>query len=204
MEMSARPLRLKGADRRAQIVDMAFGALAEKGFEGLRVRDVAERACINIATLHHYFPSKEALVVAIAERLEQVYATGRSTPETDAATPPSLVALRREFADVTFIRREHRQVWDVSRELIMRAARDPGVAAIVDRLNEAWCLTVQRVLAAGRDSGLFRPDLDPAAAAQTIVSALWGAAVLLRATDEQFEALYHELESWLTCESPPK
>src|SRR5918911_1825327 len=53
------------ADRRRALVDAAFRRLARDGFEGLRTRDVAADVGINIATLHYYFPTKEALVRAV-------------------------------------------------------------------------------------------------------------------------------------------
>ena len=48
--------------RRHDLVQAAFRGIAERGFEGLRTRDVAADAGVNIATLHYYFPTKEALI----------------------------------------------------------------------------------------------------------------------------------------------
>ena len=55
--------------RRQDLVLAAFELLAEKGFEGLRTRDVAARAGVNIATLHYYFPTKEALIGGVVEHV---------------------------------------------------------------------------------------------------------------------------------------
>src|SRR5919201_2689861 len=49
-------------DRRRALVLAAFNQIAERGFEGLRTRAVATEAGVNIATLHYYFPTKEALI----------------------------------------------------------------------------------------------------------------------------------------------
>src|SRR6185437_3442673 len=43
-----------GVAQRRELVLAAFNLIAEKGFEGLRTRDVAQRADLNIATLHYY------------------------------------------------------------------------------------------------------------------------------------------------------
>jgi len=48
--------------RREALVLAAYRRLAEAGFEGLTTRDVADEVGVNIATLHYYFPSKEALI----------------------------------------------------------------------------------------------------------------------------------------------
>lgn len=200
MDSEPRPVRrrLKADDRRRQIVETAFDMLAEKGFEGFRTRDVAERAGINSATLHHYFPTKETLIEGVAAHLEHRYMRDRAPmPATDEDTPAALRALRQEFADVTFFWREEPSTWAVSREFMLRAPRDPVVADIITRLNDRWRASVERVLAEGRDAGVFRDLRDPAAAALAVVGALWGSVLLAQPSRTRFDAVCHELESWL-------
>ncbi|QYN32929.1 TetR/AcrR family transcriptional regulator [Pseudonocardia sp. DSM 110487] len=203
MDSEVRPARrrLRAEDRRQQIVETAFTMVAEKGFEGLRTRDVAAHAGINSATLHHYFPTKEALVEGVAAHLEARYRHRRS-PElaTDEGAPAAVRRLRQEFADVAFFWREDQRTWAVSREFMLRAPRDEAVADLVTRLNERWCAGVERVLAEGRDAGVFRGGLDPAAAALAVVGALWGSIVLTRPTQERFAAVCREIEAGLTGE----
>jgi AcrR family transcriptional regulator len=197
MDNDERPVRrrLKADDRRRQIVETAFDTIAEKGFEGLRTRDVAERVGINSATLHHYFPSKEALVEGVADHLERLYARTRA-PTREGA----LGKLRQEFADVAFFRHEHPRTWAVSREFMLRAPRDPTVAAVITRLNERWCASVEHILAEGRDAGVFRAIRDPAAAAVAVVGALWGSVVLAEPDEARFAAICDEIEAWLTTQ----
>jgi len=51
--------------RREELVLAAYRQIAEHGFEGLRTREVAAEVGVNIATLHYYFPTKEALIGAV-------------------------------------------------------------------------------------------------------------------------------------------
>jgi AcrR family transcriptional regulator len=198
MGNEARPVRqrLKAEDRRRQIVETAFDMLAERGFEGFRTRDVAERAGINSATLHHYFPTKEALVEGVAAHLEKLYMQSRA-PERDEFAPTALRELRQEFADAAYFWREHPKTWAVSREFMLRAPRDEAVSTIITRLNERWCASVERVLADGREAGVFRSDLDPPAAALAVVGALWGAILLAQPTETRFAAVCQEIEKGL-------
>ncbi|HEX2646820.1 MAG TPA: TetR family transcriptional regulator, partial [Candidatus Dormibacteraeota bacterium] len=53
--------------RKQQLVKAAFTQIAERGFEGLRTREVAAEVGVNIATLHYYFPTKEALIRGVLE-----------------------------------------------------------------------------------------------------------------------------------------
>lgn len=144
----------------------------------------------------HYFPTKEVLVAAVATRLEEFYAThrrpGSSVPAFDARA-----RLRAEFADVAEIRRDHPKVWEVHRELVIRSDRDPAVAAVVTRLTDGWHTSVRDTLAAGRQSGDFRADVDIDRAADVIVSTLWGAATLLHASTEGLAAMADQFDAWL-------
>ncbi|MFL5863703.1 MAG: TetR/AcrR family transcriptional regulator, partial [Solirubrobacteraceae bacterium] len=64
-----------GGNRR-RLIDAAYARIAADGFEGLRTRDVAADAGVNIGTLHYYFPSKEALIHAAAQHMfQQFFAT---------------------------------------------------------------------------------------------------------------------------------
>ena len=49
-------------ERQEALVQAAYDLLAERGFEGLRTRDIAAKVGVNIATLHYYFPTKEKLI----------------------------------------------------------------------------------------------------------------------------------------------
>ncbi|MBM7788081.1 TetR/AcrR family transcriptional regulator [Tenggerimyces flavus] len=44
-----------------------YEVIRQHGLANLRTRDVAARAGITVATLHYYFPTKEALVRAVIE-----------------------------------------------------------------------------------------------------------------------------------------
>ncbi|HEY4385054.1 MAG TPA: TetR/AcrR family transcriptional regulator, partial [Ktedonobacteraceae bacterium] len=58
---------LPSDDRRHALIQAAYQSIAEKGFEGLRTREVATQVGIHSATLHHYFPTKEALIQGVVE-----------------------------------------------------------------------------------------------------------------------------------------
>ncbi|HEU0245160.1 MAG TPA: TetR family transcriptional regulator [Candidatus Limnocylindrales bacterium] len=51
-------------DTRARILDAARAAFGERGFEGASVRDIAARAGVDPALVHHYFGTKQRLFIA--------------------------------------------------------------------------------------------------------------------------------------------
>ena len=76
----------------AAILDAAEQLLAENGFEGTTTNAVAERAGVSVGSLYQYFPNKDAIVVAIADRfaegvlamLDQHIAAAADRPLVDA------------------------------------------------------------------------------------------------------------------------
>lgn len=54
-------------DKKEHIMNVAIELIAEKGFEGTSVRDLATRADVNVAMVNYYFGSKEKLFESIIE-----------------------------------------------------------------------------------------------------------------------------------------
>ncbi|HEX5748856.1 MAG TPA: TetR/AcrR family transcriptional regulator [Archangium sp.] len=54
-------------ERRRDVLDAARRVFARKGFAAAKISDIASAAGISHGLVHHYFPSKEALFVAVIE-----------------------------------------------------------------------------------------------------------------------------------------
>ena len=54
-------------DKRAHIIETAMDLFAGKGYEGTSIRDIAEKASVNLAMVNYYFGSKEKLFENIVE-----------------------------------------------------------------------------------------------------------------------------------------
>ena len=64
--ISPRPLRADARRNREKLVAAAAAAFAEAGLEA-QVEDIARRAGVGVGTLYRHFPTKDALVAALAE-----------------------------------------------------------------------------------------------------------------------------------------
>lgn len=53
---------------RATFLDAAERLFSERGYEGMRIRDIASAAQANLSALHYYWGNKEALVEELCER----------------------------------------------------------------------------------------------------------------------------------------
>ncbi|MFJ4925025.1 TetR/AcrR family transcriptional regulator [Streptomyces sp. NPDC088736] len=159
-----------GDQRRLQIVAAAQDVIAQKGFEGFRVREVADTVGINIATLHYHFPTKEALVAAVVNsivgRLDRVPPPAENGP----LDPPAYLSAHMHFVLDQFDTQRGQFV--VLNELYTRAVRDEAMRRTLDAGDTAWKDYLLGILRAGQDGGHFRADLDPEAAAILITGFL--------------------------------
>lgn len=55
-------------DKREQLLNAAEELFAEKGFDGTSVRDIAQKADVNLAMISYYFGSKEKLLQVLIEQ----------------------------------------------------------------------------------------------------------------------------------------
>lgn len=62
----------KGRAKRAEVIQAAIVSIAESGFHGASLRDIAARAGISHAGLLHYFPTKAHLLRAVLEHRDEV------------------------------------------------------------------------------------------------------------------------------------
>ncbi|MFJ2646763.1 TetR/AcrR family transcriptional regulator [Streptomyces sp. NPDC087420] len=63
--------RARSGERRADILRATLEVIAERGYRGTTLSGVAERVGLTQQGLLHYFPSKEALLVAVLEERDQ-------------------------------------------------------------------------------------------------------------------------------------
>src|SRR3954469_8370829 len=64
----------KGAETRARILTTALALFRERGFEATTMRDVARASGMSLGAAYHYFPSKDAIVLAYYHQVEQEHA----------------------------------------------------------------------------------------------------------------------------------
>jgi len=155
-------------DRRGALVAAAYRRIASAGFEGLRTRDVAADVGVNIATLHYYFPTKEALIRGVIGQAMQRF---RETLPEDGSPAERLRAHLHALAELL---RRDRQLWEVMSELVLRAPRDADLARTFRRMDQYWHTTLRDLIAAAVAEGTISPELNPDEAASLIIVAIRG------------------------------
>ena len=157
---------------RKQLSDTATAMFLERGFDAVRVAEVAEACGVSEKTVFNYFPVKEALVM---DRLEATLAALRAG-FADAAVPPvqaALLILDGELASLTGwlagqgdagqVRQGIRRFGDLIRST-------PALRAYQADMMERSVMVATEVLAAR--AGMTPDDPEPQIAARALVG-LW-------------------------------
>ncbi|WP_329616367.1 TetR/AcrR family transcriptional regulator [Streptomyces brevispora] len=88
-------VRTRSAERRAEILRATLEVIAERGYRGATLSAVAERVGLSQQGLLHYFPTKEAMLVAVLEERDQ-WDTGGG-PRTDGGWRTELLGSLVEY-----------------------------------------------------------------------------------------------------------
>src|ERR1700731_3247029 len=140
MSPTTHRVRSNKEEREQALVQAAFNQIAEGGFEGLRTRGVAAGVGLNIATLHYYFPTKEALIRGVvAHAMDRFRSTLAPHGSPDDQLANHLKAVRA-------LLRQDPEIAAVMGELALRSARDASLARIMRQSNDGWHRTLRALL----------------------------------------------------------
>lgn len=85
------------------IVVAAAQVLQSKGYAGATTDRIAERAGVSVGSLYQYFPNKDALIVALAERhIDEGFTLVRELLMEARRKPSTIDGLLRRFVDALF------------------------------------------------------------------------------------------------------
>jgi AcrR family transcriptional regulator len=186
----------KSAERRSEIVQAAYQTLAEKGFEGLRMRDIAERAGIDHSTLHYYFAGKEALIDAIVDYIVEDLAVGRSPVAESEEVSPRL-RLTAHFDALIKQLQKTPEMFVVLAELNTRAMREPLLRAIFNKNDRKWKGFLTEVLVSGTQRNELKGNFVPEVAAEAIISLIRGLTITCAGHPELMRRPLYQVLAWL-------
>lgn len=168
-------------EMREQILSSAQRLVQQRGFNGFSYADIADEVGIRKASLHHYFPSKTDLGLALVDvysaRFEsELRRIGGLSLRADANLT-AYVALYRGALEAD---RMCLCGMLASEALTLDAAMLPGLKRFFMR-NAEW---LTEVLAAGKSQRLFALPGAAADHARVFLSTLQGALLIARATGD--------------------
>jgi AcrR family transcriptional regulator len=179
--------------RRQALVAAAFKRIAEGGLEGLRTRDVAADAGVNVATLHFYFPTKESLIRGVVGHA--LHRFGDAMPKEGTAAEQ----LRWHLSSLRQLLKEETDLFAVLGELSLRAPRDPAIAAILKDTDDPWHRKIGELLRRAVAEGCLAPDLNPDDTAALMIAAIKGISLSTVAAlrPVRVDQTFDQLERWL-------
>jgi AcrR family transcriptional regulator len=145
---------LTPGETRRQLLDAAMRLMVERGFEGVRVAEVAKEAGVSTGAIYSQFASKgELLAAAIADQAPPVIAEHIAS----GGDGPVLELFRAIGLDLPD---RADRVGRLLLEVIVSATRDPGIGALVSgqfSQNEA---VATEAIHLAQESGEIDPALD--------------------------------------------
>jgi TetR/AcrR family transcriptional regulator, ethionamide resistance regulator len=149
-----RGTRASGDDRERAILETAERLLEERPLSEISVDDLAKGAGISRPTFYFYFPSKDAVVLTIIDRLVAAAAGSREEALATLAQGDPQAGLRRGLEDLYAAFRERRAVVLAAAELrtTNQEARD-----LWAEVMEGWVADVTMVIEAERARGAAPP-----------------------------------------------
>jgi AcrR family transcriptional regulator len=159
MAEAAHQDRIRDADRtRAELLQVATEVFAESGLSGARVDEIAERTRTTKRMIYYYFGGKEQLYLAV---LDEAYRGIRAAEQVIHADDLEPVDAVRRVAELTF---DHHHAHPefirlVAIENIHRGEHLRRLDSLRELSTPAASL-LDDILARGRESGVFRDDVD--------------------------------------------
>ncbi len=147
-------------DTKERILDAAERIFAKHGFDACSIREITAEACVNLASVHYHFGSKEGLIKAVWERcvgpitekrLEMLDAVEAAAGDN----PPSLHAIFEALIRPRLCENLDPEQSEISRRLTCRMFAEPSmhpiIADVFKGFSERFTSIMRRAL----------PDLPP-------------------------------------------
>ena len=157
--MEAFTLRADARANRARLIAAAHEVLRERGVEA-EIKEIAERAGVGVGTFYRNFPTKEDLIVAIAQ--EMFDAIAAVTDAAQAEDDP-IDALRVLIAGGLATVQRFGDLMEMLHGMMPPGCKEQIIGSI-DPLAR-----VAAVIQKGIDAGLYRPDIDTELVATSVI-----------------------------------
>jgi TetR/AcrR family transcriptional repressor of nem operon len=180
-DQAKRKMRTTGKVTHQKILDAARWLIATRGYSNFSFADISAEIAVHKASIHHHFPTKSALAIAVTDLCRQEFEL-------------TMAAMAVEITDPVAQLQAYLHCWE--RHLInnpqafcvagMLGAEVPflelEVAVAVGAYFASMTRWLEGVLAAGAASGRFQIHGSPKDEAAAFVSLVYGAVLVARAT----------------------
>jgi AcrR family transcriptional regulator len=142
----------RGTARRAVILEAASRVVSTKGVEGMRLSDVAEAAEVSIGSIQHHFQSRDDLLTATFEWVNDAFLNDWEATASDADARQQVHALIRFAA---FDQPASEITWSVWIEFWALAHRNPVFRVQYEHIYSRWRAPFFKAIEEGVGQGVF-------------------------------------------------
>jgi AcrR family transcriptional regulator len=164
------PTGSTSGSRREELLAIAAGLFAERGFKNTTVRDIADAAGILSGSLYHHFDSKESMVDELLDTFQTGLWTKYDAIEASDRTPREKLEaiVRASFEAIG----EHRNEVAIFQSDALYLATFDRFGYLIER-NRKFRTLWTGLLEAGVASGELRADLDVALVYRFLRDTVW-------------------------------
>lgn len=153
-------------DRREAVVHAAWRVAAREGLAAVTIRSIAKEIGYTTGIVMHYFPTKDAI---IEEMIERLYRGLRDTYLGELSTAPGTERLERLLLATLPLKPRLAFGWRLSIVLQGEVLRSSKMAAIHTRYYKQFEADIRGELIRMETAGLLASGLDPALAAARLM-----------------------------------
>ena len=167
-------------ERRRSLIEAAYRIIAEQGLKGLRTRAVAAQAGMTHATLHYYFPTKEALIQAVIDYAVFQRLLADIPLFVEKRTDGPVEQLRDLLTGLERSMREDMTSVLVLYELILHTQHNPAIRDLFLREDVFgnWYNGLKSLLEQGIQQDQLRADLDSGSTSSVLITFILGLGIL--------------------------
>jgi len=182
-------------DTATEILEATYRALCQHGYANLTLADIADEADRSKASIHYYYESKENLFIEFLDFLYERH-TAR-LPSVDGGTPREQLDA---VLETVLTDEEAAPGQEIRTALLEVTAQAPYNDAIQTRLSQFDAVLFERlrdIIAAGVEIGELNATVEPAVAAEFLVTAITGAHTRRVAVDHSSGQLYETILQYI-------
>lgn len=156
------------ADKKQAVMNATLALIAEKGFHGTSMSEVAKKAKVAVGTIYHYFPSKEELINELYLNLQDDLE--RQIHRGYEAGNPMMETLRRVWFNWIAFNVDHPEEF----AFMEQYASSPFILSIVAECKNPQTTGLLPLLKDALETGFFK-DLPP----ELLVALFYGPIVAI-------------------------
>lgn len=156
---------------REAILRAACRAIAERGVDRVRMRDIAEAAGVSPTLPHYYFKTRPELLRQAFEHAEEGMVRLEQQVAGDGAPRERLERLLLVYFDAD---PQVYEIWMLAREMTTHAIREPALRDSHEDVYSSWTAAIAEVIREGQRAGGFPAGVDADQAAWRLTALVEG------------------------------